>query len=39
LLGKEENEYLSYWITFEKVMPMPKKVEAIHAIAISKTKP
>ena len=31
--GKTEIEYLGFWITCHGIKPLPKKVEAIHAIA------
>ena len=36
--GKQELEYLGYWITTEGVQPIPKKVEAIRALKPPKTR-
>ena len=35
--GREELEYLGYWITREGIQPIPKKVEAINNLAPPKT--
>ena len=35
--GKEELEYLGYWITCKGVMPVPTKIDAIKNIATPKT--
>ena len=35
--GKEELEYLGYWITRKGVMPVPTKIDAIKNIATPKT--
>jgi hypothetical protein len=36
--GRPEVEYLGYWVTRDGIQPLPKKVEAIQAIAPPKTK-
>ena len=36
--GKDELEYLGYWITHSGIQPVTKKVEAIKNIAPPKTK-
>jgi hypothetical protein len=36
--GKEELEYLGYWITRDGIKPLSKKVEAINNIATPKTR-
>ena len=36
--GMTEIEYLGFWITRHGIKPMPKKVEAIHAIAPPATR-
>ena len=35
--GRESCEYLGYWVTREGIQPLPKKVEAIKAMAAPKT--
>eukprot|EP00957_Ditylum_brightwellii_P064977 4929199-Ditylum_brightwellii.AAC.1 len=36
--GQKEVEYLGYWITREGIIPLPKKVSAIHEIEPPKNK-
>ena len=36
--GKTEFDYLGFWITRHGIKPLPKKVEAIHAIAPPTTR-
>ena len=36
--GKDELEYLGYWITRQGIQPVSKKVEAIKNIATPKTQ-
>jgi transposase InsO family protein len=36
--GKDQLEYLGYWITRSGIQPLPKKVEAIKNIAVPKTR-
>ena len=36
-LGSEKFDYLGYHVTCDGVMPIPKKVEAIQALAVPKT--
>jgi hypothetical protein len=36
--GRPEVEYLGYWVTRDGIQPLPKKVDAIQAIAPPKTK-
>jgi hypothetical protein len=36
--GKDELEYLGYWITQQGIQPISKKVEAIKNIATPKTQ-
>ena len=35
--GAQNFDYLGYHVTHEGVMPIPKKVEAIHALTVPKT--
>ena len=36
--GAQKFDYLGYHVTRDGVMPIPKKVEAIQALAVSKTR-
>ncbi len=36
--GREELEYLGYWITHGGIKPLSKKVEAMHNLAVPKTQ-
>ena len=35
---QEQLEYLDYWITRKNIQLLPKKIETIHKITVSKTK-
>eukprot|EP00957_Ditylum_brightwellii_P112168 8552170-Ditylum_brightwellii.AAC.1 len=36
--GQKELEYLGYWISRERIMPLPNKVSAIHEVDSPKTE-